>query len=63
MLLHLEVGAKISLALDNGRLVIKPQARPHYALDKLLTQCDTAADFALKDRQWLDAKPVGGELL
>jgi len=61
--LHLSVGAKVGLTVDNGRLVVEPKARPRYTLDELLAQCDDAAEPTAEDRDWLDAKPVGSELL
>ncbi len=61
--LHLAVGAKVGLAVYNGRLVVEPTTRPRYALDELLAQCDPSADTAAEDREWLDAKQVGNELL
>ncbi|EAZ7030458.1 antitoxin [Salmonella enterica] len=61
--LHLTAGAKVGLAVDNGRLVVEPQARPRYTLDELLAQCDGSAEITAEDREWLDSKPVGGELL
>ncbi|WP_225772564.1 AbrB/MazE/SpoVT family DNA-binding domain-containing protein [Inquilinus sp. Marseille-Q2685] len=62
-ILHLDAGAKVGLTVDNGRLVIEPQGRPRYTLDELLAQCDPSADLTPEDREWLDAKPVGSELL
>ncbi len=62
-LLHLQAGATVSVAVDGGRLVIEPQSRPRYSLDDLLAQCDASADLSTEDRVWLDAKPVGSELL
>ena len=62
-LLHLRAGATVGLAVDHGRLVIEPTLRPHYSLDELLAQCDASAELTAEDREWLDAKPVGGELL
>jgi len=61
--LHLAAGAKVGLAVDNGRLVVEPAARPRYTLDELLAQCDPAADPAADGRNWLNANPVGRELL
>ena len=61
--LHLSAGAKVELTVDHGRLVIAPKARPHYTLDELLAQCDAAAEMTVEDREWLDTKPVGSELL
>lgn len=61
--LHLAAGAKVGLAVDNGRLVVEPAARTRYTLDELLAQCDVSAEIPAEDREWLDAGPVGGELL
>jgi antitoxin ChpS len=61
--LHLTSGAKVGLAVDNGCLVVEPSARPHYSLDELLAQCDASAEISAEDREWLDAHPVGTELL
>lgn len=62
-LLHLHAGATVGLAVDHGRLVVEPMRRPHYTLDELLAQCDASAGLSVEDREWLDAKPTGGELL
>lgn len=62
-MLRLTAGAKVGLAVDNGRLVVQPTARPSYTLDELLAQCDPTADQTAEEREWLDAKPVGSELL
>lgn len=62
-LLHLQAGATVGLAVDDGRLVIEPRPRPRYTLDALLAQCDAGAELSAEDRKWLDAKPAGDELL
>jgi antitoxin ChpS len=62
-ILHLRPGAKVGLAVQSGRLVVEPQQRPHYTLDELLAQCNPRARRSKKDREWLDSKPVGGELI
>ena len=62
-LLRLGVGAKVNIAVENGRLIIEPKARPSYSLDELLAQCDETAPPPAEDRAWIDAKPVGNELL
>ena len=61
--LHLSAGARVGLTIDNGRLMVEPQARPRYTLDELLAQCDASAELTAEDRKWLRAKPVGRELL
>ncbi len=60
--LHLEAGAKVGLAVDNGRLVVEP-ARLHYTLEELLAKCDATADSSDEDREWLNGKQAGNELL
>jgi cytochrome c553 len=36
--------------------------KPSYTLEELLSKCSDA-DIAEEDREWLDAKPVGRELI
>lgn len=62
-LLQIGAGAKVGLAVENGRLIVEPQVRPRYTLDELLAQCDSSVEASPEDREWLDAKPVGDELL
>ena len=54
-LLRLRVGARVDIAVENGRLVVEPRARPRYSLGE---EADSA-----EDRDWMDARPVGKELL
>jgi antitoxin ChpS len=61
--LRLRPGAKVGLAVERGRLVVEPQQRPRYTLDELLAQCNPNAPRGREEREWLDAKPAGGELL
>jgi antitoxin ChpS len=62
-ILHLHAGATVGLAVDHGRLVVEPTLRPRYSLEELLAQCDASAEVSAEDRDWLDSKPVGSELL
>jgi antitoxin ChpS len=59
--LHLRPGAKVGLAVQNGRLVVEPQQRPRYTLEELLGQCNPRARRSQEEREWLDDKPLGGE--
>ncbi len=61
--LHLAAGATVGLTVNHGCLVINPSPRPRYTLDELLAQCDVSAEVSAEDRDWLDARPVGSELL
>jgi antitoxin ChpS len=62
-LLRLRPGAKVGIAIESGRLVVDPQPRPRYTLNELLAQCDPKARRTKEEREWLDAKPVGRELI
>ena len=62
-LLQLRAGATVGVSVDGGRLVIEPNPRPRYSLDELLAQCDASAEVNAEDREWIDAKPIGSELL
>jgi antitoxin ChpS len=61
--LHLRPGSKVGLAVQNGRLVVEPRQRPRYTLNELLAQCNPKAPRSKEDREWLDSKRVGGELI
>ena len=62
-LLNLGAGAKVDIGVEDGRLIVAPRTRPSYTLGELLAQCDEAAPAEDGDRAWLDARPVGNELL
>jgi antitoxin ChpS len=61
--LDLRAGATVGVSVQGGRLVVEPQRRARYTLDELLNQCDASAELSDDDREWLEAKPVGNELL
>lgn len=62
--LHLQAGESVGLSIDEGRLVVNPRpTKPRYKLAELLAQCDASDKLSAEDRQWLDAAPVGNELL
>ena len=61
--LHLRAGATVGLVVDGGRLIVEPRPRRRYTLDELLAQCDASAELTQEDREWLEAQPVGDELL
>lgn len=61
--LHLQAGATVGLAIDHGCLVVNPNPQRRYTLDELLAQCDASAEISPEDREWLNARPTGNELL
>ena len=61
--LELRVGARVDVGIEEGRLIVAPRARPSYTLDELIEQCDASDPADGSDRAWLEAKPIGNELL
>ena len=61
--LGLGAGAKVGIAIERGRLVVEPPKRPRYTLDELLAQCSSKARRTKEEREWLENKPVGRELI
>jgi antitoxin ChpS len=62
-ILNLQPGAQVGISIDSGRLVVQPKSRSRYSLDELLAQCDPKVRRSKKEKEWLDAKLVGGELI
>jgi antitoxin ChpS len=62
-LLNLQPGARVGIAVESGRLVVESQQRRRYTLDELLAQCNPRARRSKEEHEWLDSKPVGGELI
>ena len=62
-ILHLQPGAKVGMAVEKGRLIVEPQKRPRYTLDELLAQCNPRIPRAKEEREWLNSRPVGAELI
>lgn len=50
----------VGLDVVDGALVVRP-ARPRYALEELLAQCDPTVPATDEDSAWLDDGPVGRE--
>ncbi|MBK0033620.1 antitoxin [Erwinia sp. S43] len=61
--LGLTTDSEVGMTIDNGRLIIEPQKRPHYSLDELLAQCDPHAEISDEDREWANASALGKEVL
>jgi antitoxin ChpS len=67
-MLHLQPGATVGIAVERGRIVVEPRQRRRYTLNELLAKCDPKAPRPRGtgrkvEREWLDSKPVGGELI
>jgi antitoxin ChpS len=62
-ILDLQPGAKVGIAMENGRLVIEPQPRRRYMLSELLAKCDPKARRSKAEKEWLANNPAGRELI
>jgi len=61
--LQLQAGETVSVKVEDGRLVVEPLGHPRYTLAELLAQCSESLDVSQEERDWIDAVPVGRELL
>jgi antitoxin ChpS len=61
--LQLRPGTAVGIAVKGGRLIVEPRPRPRYTLEELIGKCKPKARRNKKDREWLDAEPVGRELI
>jgi len=59
--LAIDVGSKVDVQVERGRLVVTPAAKPRYSLDELLAECDLSAPFSAEESEWLNAPAVGRE--
>ena len=67
-ILHLQPGATVGIAIENGRIIVEPQKRRRYTLKELLAKCDPKAPrprgrARKAEQEWLDSKPVGAEII
>jgi antitoxin ChpS len=61
--LGLSANAQVGLSVSEGRLIVEPHPRPRYTLGELIEQCDLSAPATEEIRAWLEAEPVGREIL
>lgn len=61
--LGLYANQQVGVSIDDGRLIVEPKVRPRFALSELLAECDFNQPLTAEDRGWLNAAPVGGEII
>jgi len=62
-MVHLQSGSTVNIAVENGRLIVEPEAKKKYTLEELLAQCDASAPISVEDTQWTVAASKGQELI
>jgi antitoxin ChpS len=61
--LGLKAGSTVGLAVEGERLILQPKSKPRYTLEELLAGSDYSQPMSAEDREWIDAPPVGRELI
>ena len=65
--LRLSEGQELTVTVEGGRLVYEAKARRRrrskYTLEELLAQCDFSQPYSEEELAWLNAPPVGREVL
>ena len=61
--LGLHANQQVDVSLSDGRMIVVPKLKPRYTLAELLAQCDFDQPITDEDKDWLDAPPVGREVL
>ncbi|MDB5528827.1 MAG: AbrB/MazE/SpoVT family DNA-binding protein [Devosia sp.] len=63
--LQLTAGQEVTITVVDDTLVLQAATpvRPKYKLDELLAECDFSLPYSEEERAWIDAGPVGRELL
>ncbi len=61
--LGLKANQQVGVSISDGRMIIEPKAKRSYTLGELLEQCDFDQPATVQDQEWLDAAPVGREII
>ena len=61
--LDLQVNTEVGLSVSDGRLIVEPHPRRRYTLEELMAQCDLSVPMTDEEREWLEAEPVGREII
>jgi len=62
-MVQLRPGSTVSVAVENGRLIVEPETKKRYSLQELLAQCDLSAPMSSEDAQWTASALKGQELI
>ena len=62
-ILNLAPGNEVGIGVEGERLIVESRPRPRYTLQELLSECNPKARRGKRDKQWLNGKPVGRELI
>jgi antitoxin ChpS len=60
-LMHLHAGSQVTIEIQDHKLIIESQKKPHYTLAELISQCDLSKSITAEEEQWLNNPPKGKE--
>jgi len=65
--LHLAEGQELTVAVEDGGVVYRPRRhvrrRSKYTIEELVAKCDFDQPYSEEELAWLNAPPVGREML
>lgn len=62
-LVHLRTGSQVSIAVQNGKLIIEPKPKPRYKLAELMAQCDLSAPLSTEESEFIADSTIGQEAI
>jgi antitoxin ChpS len=60
-LVDLQSGSKVSIDVQDGKLIIEPKTKPRYKLAELMAQCDLSKPLSEDEQTWLNDSTTGRE--
>jgi antitoxin ChpS len=60
--LHLKVGSKVQLSVQDEKLVVSPKKKLRYTIEELVARCKPGGRLTREEREWIGAPSVGREL-
>jgi antitoxin ChpS len=63
LMADLAAGSTVEITLTGKVLEIKAAERPRYVLEQLLAESDYSKPRSAEEQEWLDAPPVGREII
>jgi antitoxin ChpS len=60
-LVDLQSGSKVSIDVQDGKLIIEPKTKPRYKLAELMAQCDLSKPLSEDEQIWLNDSTTGRE--
>lgn len=60
-LVHLKIGSKVNIDVQEGKLIVEPQKSPYYTLSELMGSCNLKKTLSKEEKSWLNEGTTGLE--